>query len=152
MNIIISSIGKINRQEPEQKIIDEYHKRITWKLQITELSDKKIATSDTRKQQESQLILKSIPKGYFIITLDETGKNLTSEEFAKYINSLQISGYSNIAFTIGGASGHSPELLAKSNYVIALGKMTMSHKLAKVVLIEQLYRAQTIISGHPYHK
>ena len=80
------------------------------------------------------------------------GKNLTSEEFAKYINSLQISGYSNIAFTIGGASGHSPELLAKSNYVIALGKMTMSHKLAKVVLIEQLYRAQTIISGHPYHK
>jgi 23S rRNA (pseudouridine1915-N3)-methyltransferase len=152
MNIIISSVGKINRQEPEQKIIDEYHKRITWKLQIIELSDKKIAASDTRKQQESQLILKSIPKGYFVIILDETGKNLTSEEFAKYISNLQTSGHSNIAFAIGGAYGHSSELLAKSDYVIALGKMTISHKLARVVLIEQLYRAQTIISGHPYHK
>lgn len=152
MNILISSIGKITRQEPEQQIIDEYRKRLAWKLQITELSDKKIAASDTRKQQESQLILQSIPKGYFLITLDETGKNLTSEEFAKYISSLQTASQSNIAFAIGGAYGHSQELLAKSNYVMALGKMTMSHKLAKVMLIEQLYRAQTIISGHPYHK
>ena len=60
MNVLISSIGKINRQEPEQQIIDEYRKRLAWKLQITELSDKKIAASDTRKQQESQLILQSI--------------------------------------------------------------------------------------------
>ncbi len=152
MNVLISSIGKISRQEPEQQIIDEYRKRLAWKLQITELSDKKIAASDTRKQQESQLILQSIPKGYFLIALDETGKNLTSEEFAKYISNLQTAGHNNIAFAIGGAYGHSPELLAKSNYIIALGKMTMSHKLARVMLLEQLYRAQTIISGHPYHK
>ncbi len=150
MNILITTIGKISRQEPEQQIINEYRKRFQWKLEIVELSDKKSGTN--RKQQESQLLLQSIPKNYFLITLDETGKNLTSEEFAKYIGNLQNNGQANIAFAIGGAYGHDPILLNKANYVLALGKMTMSHKLARVMLLEQLYRAQTIISGHPYHK
>ena len=148
MNILIAAFGKIAAQDPHQQIIEEYRKRLPWKLQILELSDKKAVST----QQESALLFESIPKNHLLITLDETGKNLTSAEFAKILSDLQDTSHANIAFAIGGASGHDKSLLAKSNLVIALGKSTMPHKLARVVLVEQIYRAHTIITGHPYHK
>ncbi len=151
MHVLISAIGKIHNQDPEQQIISEYRKRFSWKLQISELVDKKSLDGITRQQQESRLILQTVPKNYFLIALDENGQNLNSEEFAKYLSSLQVLGKSCLAFTIGGAYGHSKELLIKADYKLALGKMTMSHKLVRVVLVEQLYRAHSIISGHPYH-
>jgi len=137
MNILIAAIGKISAREAEGQIIAEYSKRLQWKVRIIEKSDS---------------LLGSIPKDYLLVALDETGVNLTSREFASYISNLQIQGKTNLAFAIGAADGHTPELIKRSDYVLSLGKITLPHKLARAVLIEQLYRAQTIISGHPYHK
>lgn len=152
MNLLISAFGKIANGDPHHQLIEEYRKRLPWKLQINELQDKKLNNSEERKQQESKALLQSVPKGYFLIALDETGQNYTSRQFADYIEQLQSSGTSNIAFAIGGAYGHDNLLLKQSGNVISLGKGTLPHKLARVILVEQIYRAYTIISGHPYHK
>jgi len=96
-------------------------------------------------------LLRSV-ENYYIVTLDQKGEQFSSEEFAGLLNNLQLHGKSNIAFAIGGANGHHQSMLEKSQKIISFGKMTLAHKLAKIILIEQLYRAYTISKGHPYNK
>ena len=87
-----------------------------------------------------------------LIALDSRGKEYTSEQWAQHIQTLMNNGVSSLTFIIGGSTGIDPSLLTQCNEKLSLGKMTLPHNLARVVILEQLYRAFTIMRGHPYHK
>lgn len=152
MQITVLAIGKLKKQTPEDILIQEYIKKTQWTICIKELEEKKALTGNSLKEAESKLLFESIPKGAKIVVLDETGKTPSSREFAKLLHHWEESGFSNIAFLIGGANGHADFLKQKADYKLSFGRMTLPHMLARVVLTEQIYRAKSIIDGHPYHR
>jgi 23S rRNA (pseudouridine1915-N3)-methyltransferase len=101
---------------------------------------------------EASRLLKRIPPGAYVIALDrEKGRHLTSEELARRLDALGVSGRSHVAFILGGPLGLSPELLGQAEEVLSFGRVTLPHALARVVLLEQLYRAAKIERGEKYH-
>ena len=86
------------------------------------------------------------------IALDETGQSPTSEEFSRWNENLRDGGARNLAFIIGGADGLDPTVVKAAQHKLAFGAMTLPHQLARIVLSEQLYRAMTLLAGHPYHR
>ncbi|WP_459200911.1 23S rRNA (pseudouridine(1915)-N(3))-methyltransferase RlmH [Methanococcus sp. CF] len=159
MNITIISVGKIKEKYLSDAII-EYSKRISRysKLDIIEVADEKTPEnpSDVEKskilEKESERILKYLKKDAFLITLEILGNELTSENFAKKINELSISGKSDITFIIGGSLGLSKNISELSDFKLSFSKMTFPHQLMRVILLEQVYRCFRIINGEPYHK
>jgi len=91
------------------------------------------------------------PVGYNLVLLDSRGKQFSSEEFAQFLGNHQDRNPLPLMFAVGPASGFAPETRQKANLLLSLGKMTLAHELARVVLLEQIYRAFTILRGHPYH-
>ncbi|MBE6455316.1 MAG: 23S rRNA (pseudouridine(1915)-N(3))-methyltransferase RlmH [Alphaproteobacteria bacterium] len=152
MNIIITAIGKLKKQSPENILIQEYIRKTRWNITIKELEEKKALSGLALKEAESHLLLSAIPSDAKIVVLDETGKTPSSREFADKIRQWQNAGESTIAFLIGGADGHADFLKQRADYKLSFGRMTLPHMLARVVLSEQIYRAKTIIDGHPYHR
>lgn len=141
-------IGKLAESSSEGKIISEYLKRISWPIIIKQIDVKEKFPSDKQKIFEGTELLKSIPESNYIIALDETGGQYTSKEFAIKLQKIE----QPISFIIGGAFGLSDEVKLKANMIMALGKMTMPHMIARLVLIEQIYRVYSITNNHPYHK
>lgn len=159
MTITIITVGKL-KEKYLKDAIDEYSKRLSryCKLDIIELPDEKTPDNASEKEElaikekEGQAILNKIKDNMFVIAMDLGGKQLTSEEFASYIDNLGITGNSNIAFIIGGSLGISKSVLARSNYKLCFSKMTFPHQLFRVMLLEQIYRGFRIMKGEPYHK
>ncbi len=152
MQIVISTIGKLKKQTPEDTLIQSYLQKTRWPIVIKEAEEKKALSGDALKEAESNLLLSSVPAGAKIIALDETGKTPSSREFADLMRGWIDSGVPAIAFLIGGANGHADFLKQRADYKLSFGRMTLPHMLARVVLAEQIYRAKTIIDGHPYHR
>jgi 23S rRNA (pseudouridine1915-N3)-methyltransferase len=158
MRLLIAAVGKL-KQGPERELIRHYlgraeaagRKLHLSPLAVVELPESKGATAKQRKAAEGEALLAKIPSSHILIALDPSGEPLSSEAFAQRIAKLRDGGAEGVAFVIGGADGLSPELLAKAK-AISLGAMTLPHGLARIVLAEQLYRAATILSGHPYHR
>ena len=159
MNITLITVGKLKEKYLKQAI-DEYSKRLSryCKLEIIELNDEK--TPDNASEKEEQLIkekegkqiLSKIKENAFVIAMDLGGKNLTSEEFSKFIEQNGVMGNSNIVFLIGGSLGLSDEVKKRANYKLCFSKMTFPHQLFRVMLLEQIYRGFMIIKNEPYHK
>ncbi|WP_343264830.1 23S rRNA (pseudouridine(1915)-N(3))-methyltransferase RlmH [Kordiimonas laminariae] len=148
----IIAIGRMQRG-PEQALVDEYQKRLPWKTNIIEIDMKKPAgTAAERKKREAERLLAAVPDGAALVVLDENGKNFKSREFAGKIDNWQMAGYSHIAFVIGGADGLDSSVLNRADLKIALGSLTWPHMMVRVMLSEQIYRAWSIITGHPYHR
>lgn len=148
MKIRIIAVGK-QKASPTLDLCDEYLKRMKWQVSLKEVDTPKGATS----AQEAPLILKQLPKDAFIVALDERGETLTSPELAKKFEKWQNQAPANeITFLIGGADGFSDEIRKKANFLLSFGKQTWPHMLVRVMLLEQVYRAQQIIAGHPYHR
>ncbi len=141
-------MGKVADSSPEGMIIDNYLKRLPYKLQINQFDSKDKYPPDKQKIYEGELLLKSLPKDVFLIALEERGKQFTSPEFSRYLENI----VQPIVFIIGGAYGLSAEVRDRANLILSLGEMTMPHILARVVLVEQIYRVYTIVKNHPYHK
>ncbi len=152
MQIIISAIGKLKKKTPEDLLIQDYIKKTKWPILIKEYEEKKTLSEEQLKEAESSLLLNSVPSGSKIIALDETGQTPSSREFAALIQKWQNEGVSCIAFLIGGANGHANTLKKRADYKLSFGRMTLPHMLARVVLTEQIYRAKSILDGHPYHR
>ena len=152
MKFIISAIGKLNKKKPEQALIDDYLKKTKWPVSICESEEKKSLTGDLLKEAEEKLLWKNVPDNAKVIVLDERGDELSSRELARKIASWRDTGIQTIAFLIGGADGHTQNTRDKADVVLSMGRLTLPHFLARVVLIEQIYRAKTIIEGHPYHR
>ncbi|NOW88781.1 23S rRNA (pseudouridine1915-N3)-methyltransferase [Clostridium beijerinckii] len=159
MNITIITVGKI-KEKYLRDAIEEYSKRLGryCKLDIVELVDEKTPDNASEKEEEvikekeGQGILNKIKDNMFVIAMDLGEKQLTSEEFAGYIDNLGVTGNPNIAFIIGGSLGISKSVLARANYKLCFSKMTFPHQLFRVMLLEQIYRGFRIIKGEPYHK
>lgn len=138
LKLHIIARGKIGRC-PEADLIERYAKRLTWPFQITELPD-------TGGKQPT------VSPGTLIVAMDETGEQLTSSAFARKIEHWRDTGTRELRFLIGAADGLTAEERASATQMIAFGKATWPHMLARVMLVEQLYRATSIIAGHPYHR
>lgn len=159
MNITVISVGKI-KEKYLKNAISEYSKRLSryCKLNFIEVADEKapenLSETDMEniKAKEGEGILKNIKEGSYVIALDIQGKMISSEDFAKKINSLGIQGKSNIVFIIGGSLGISKKVLSRANYKLSFSPMTFPHQLMKVILLEQVYRGFRINRGEPYHK
>ncbi len=120
------------------------------KTDVTELKEHKAPTAESVKQAESETLLKAA-SGY-IIALDETGQTFTSQKLAQKMTTLENQSISLVSILIGGAEGHSEVLKTSAKELWSLSKLTLPHELARLVLLEQLYRAETIRAGHPYHR
>lgn len=124
---------------------DEYLKRMSWPVTITEI--------EGRCAEEEQVkLVEKIRPGAILIALDEKGKVFTSREFASKLSALSTQGQTDVQFLIGGADGLNDEIRKRARFLLAFGPQTWPHMMVRVMLLEQLYRAQQIIAGHPYHR
>jgi len=152
MNIEIVSIAKKEKSiyDPLYKELEKMISRFA-KVKDTEIFNKDVTKAHTISPEAAQKAYTKALDGYigkdYCITLHPDGKLIDSFEFSKLLD-----GKMSIKFFIGGAYGFEEDFLKKSNKVVSLGKITMSHKIAKVVLLEQIYRGFSILSNHPYHK
>ncbi len=159
MNITVISVGKI--KEKYIKLgIEEFAKRLSryCKLTMVEVPDEKTPDGASEremeiiKNKEGQLILNKIKDNMYVIALDLAGDMKTSEQFARQLSQLALSGDSNVAFVIGGSLGLSDDVKRRANNRLCFSKMTFPHQLFKVMLLEQIYRAYRINNNEPYHK
>ena len=155
MKIRLIALGRA-KAGPEKSLVETYVKRLPWPVEIVELEAKKGLAGAELMAAEAELIEKALhAKGStnrVIIALDERGQNLASRDFAKRITALGNQGYSELTFIIGGADGLAPAIRDRAGLLLSFGAMTWPHMLVRVLLMEQIYRAQTIIAGHPYHR
>lgn len=156
MNIKIIALGKIKEKFLKEGI-DEFLKRLTpyASVEVLELSPIEIKDENlTAKvlEQEGEKILSHIKPQSFVITMELNGKMFSSEEFAKKIEDLTNDGTSEIVFVIGSSCGISPIVSNRANLKMSMSKMTFLHQFARLILIEQIYRAFKIIKGETYHK
>ena len=152
-------LGRI-KEKYLNEAIDEYRKRISRfaSLNIIELKDRdkpdRLSDAELEKiiDEESEEILARVDETSYIITLEIAGKLLTSEEFAEKVKEVAVSGYSKITLIIGGSNGFNKKVSDKADLKLSFGRMTMNHKLMRVVLLEQIFRCFKIINGEAYHK
>ncbi|MBR1826043.1 MAG: 23S rRNA (pseudouridine(1915)-N(3))-methyltransferase RlmH [Alphaproteobacteria bacterium] len=145
MKITILAIGKCKKNAPEAAIISEYIKRSGWEVVIKE-------QDNSTQENEAKFLQNSIPHGAKVIVLDERGINISSMELAHKVENWLSDGCSEICFLIGGADGHLQTTRDKADLILSFGKLTLPHILMRAVLCEQIYRIQTIINHHPYHR
>lgn len=145
MKATILAIGKCKRGSPEAEIISEYVKRSFWDVMIKE-------KDNANQEDEARFLQDNIPPSAKVIVLDERGANMSSLDLAAKIEGWMLNGCSEVCFLIGGADGHLPSTRDRADLLLSFGKLTLPHMLMRAVLAEQIYRVQTIISHHPYHR
>lgn len=152
MRIMVAAVGRA-RAGPETALFEHFAKRITvWPFDLREVELRKNLPAGKVRDAEGELLLAAVPDGAHAIALDEGGKQLSSEAIAKLIGRLQDDGVRELAFLIGGADGHSKTVRARADSALAFGHNTWPHMLVRGLLAEQVYRAQQILAGHPYHR
>jgi 23S rRNA (pseudouridine1915-N3)-methyltransferase len=151
MRITIVAVGRL-RAGPEKNLVDHFAKRITWPLNIHEVEEKKNLKGDALKRREGELLLDHCPAGSQIVALDERGKEISSRAFAKRVSEWQDDSIGDLSIVIGGADGLDKVVRQRANLTISFGRLTWPHMLVRGMLVEQIYRAQQIIAGHPYHR
>ena len=122
------------------------------RIGITEFSESQASSPASRMAEEGKLVAAALPTRAFSIVLDERGKALASEAFADLLRRHLDGGTQDMAFLIGGPDGHAPGIREGAGLLLGFGPMTWPHRLVRVMLLEQIYRALTIIAGHPYHR
>ena len=150
MQLTICTVGRL-KAGPERSLIDKYKKRMRWTLEIVEVEERRKLSVTELKSRESDLLTGALPGGTVRVAMDERGKTLSSQDFANKLGAWRDQGR-DIAFLIGGADGLAPEHRQGADLVLSFGAATWPHMLARVMLVEQIYRAQEILAGHPYHR
>ncbi|MBG1233539.1 23S rRNA (pseudouridine(1915)-N(3))-methyltransferase RlmH [Aestuariivirga litoralis] len=158
MKLHLLAIGKL-KSGPEKLMAEDYATRITamgkkagvTALKISDWAESQKPDAPSRMGEEETQLWSSIPTGAYVIALDERGKSHTSEAFAAHLRKVIERG-NDVVFLIGGPDGHSPGTREKANELLALGQMTWPHRLARIMLLEQIYRSVTIMLNHPYHR
>ncbi|HEX9558152.1 MAG TPA: 23S rRNA (pseudouridine(1915)-N(3))-methyltransferase RlmH [Reyranella sp.] len=151
MKLTIACIGRANRG-PERDLYEHYTGRIRWPLALRELEEKRKLPAAQLILREGELLLESVPAKSVLVALDRRGKVLDSEGFARRLERWRDDSVNDVAFLIGGADGHGEPLLKKAALILSFGAMTWPHLLARAMLAEQIYRAQQLLAGHPYHR
>ena len=159
MRLVVVAIGRL-KQGPERELAERYAERFDdigrklgfRGLAIHEISESRARDAATRMAEEASAISALIPEKSVLVALDERGKNIDSVAFAQHLGRFRDQSAADTIFTIGGADGLSPDLRRKAKLTIAFGAATWPHHLVRVLLLEQIYRAATILAGHPYHR
>jgi 23S rRNA (pseudouridine1915-N3)-methyltransferase len=157
MRVLIAAVGRL-KDGAETVLIERYVERLAPRIAgvgpiaISEIPEARQSSAVARKHDEAERLLRAAVKADFRIALDERGKALSSDAFAKLLGRKRDDGITTFAFLIGGPDGHGKAALDAADLAVSLGPMTLPHGLARVVLAEQIYRAVTILSGHPYHR
>lgn len=159
MRIGLFAVGRL-KSGPEKELASRYIDRFAKAgpavglefLRVNEVNESRASSAETRKREEAALLEKSLPEGSLLILLDERGKALDSHAFANLLGKFRDQGKRDAVIAIGGADGLDPALYERADAVLNLGSMTWPHQLVRILIAEQLYRAVTILSGHPYHR
>lgn len=159
MRLTILAVGKL-KAGPEKELAARYLDRFAKAgpaiglefATVTELSESRAGNAATRKKDEAAMLEKSLSDGSLFVALDERGKALDSQELAKTLGDWRDQGLRDLTFVIGGADGLDPDFRARAALTLNLGRLTWPHQLVRIMLAEQLYRAVTILTGHPYHR
>lgn len=151
MRLTIIAVGR-EKAGPGREIFDTYAKRLPWSLELREVEEKRALPPPQLKAREAELLRAAVPAGAAIVALDGRGRTLTSEDFAARLAGWRDDGRREAAFLIGGADGLDAAILEAADLTLSLGAMTWPHMLVRPMLAEQLYRAWSILEGHPYHR
>ncbi|TAE82835.1 MAG: 23S rRNA (pseudouridine(1915)-N(3))-methyltransferase RlmH [Alphaproteobacteria bacterium] len=154
MHCTILTLGKWKKQARERELFEHYVARSQWKIMLKEYESTHYPTRAQQQTHDTQLLLDAAKtlRAEQIIVLDETGRTMTSSHFAQMLGGWRDTGTRNTAFLIGGDVGLDKTMLPSSTVMLSFGAMTWPHLLVRGLLAEQLYRAQCILSGHPYHR
>lgn len=158
MRIVVAAVGRLKGAETE--LSERYRKRAAQTgrqlglrdVEIIEIRESRADSPDKRMLEESIALANIIPSGAAVVLLDGRGDNLDSAAFANQLAQWRANGKSAAVFIIGGADGLSPSLRDKAAMRLAFGAATWPHQMVRVMLLEQIYRATTILTGHPYHR
>ena len=150
MRTHIVAVGRLKRGA-EALLYEHFANRLRPSGHLHEVEDRKINDA-LRRKREAELISAAIPKGATIVVIDEAGRNLTSHAFSNRLSRWRDMGTLELVFVIGGADGLAEEIRAKAAFIMSFGRLTWPHLLVRGMLAEQLYRAQQIRAGHPYHR
>lgn len=159
MRLLIAAVGRL-KAGPERELLARFIDRANASgrslaltpIEITEIPESTAQSVGKRKTDEAKALLSSLPSGAKLIALDERGKNVTSTEFANTLARMRDDGAPCAALLIGGADGLDQTLRKQAAMTIAFGAVTFPHQIVRLLLAEQIYRATTILSGHPYHR
>ncbi|MER2519890.1 MAG: 23S rRNA (pseudouridine(1915)-N(3))-methyltransferase RlmH [Bdellovibrionales bacterium] len=150
MKAHILAIGKL--RGPESELCEDYLKRLQGAVTVKEMTASKSLAPERVQDAEAKLLLDAIPQGSFTILLDERGKDLSSRELTDKLASWGLQADGTATFLIGGADGVTETVRQRAQATLAFGRATWPHRLVRLMLIEQLYRARQIAAGHPYHR
>jgi 23S rRNA (pseudouridine1915-N3)-methyltransferase len=159
MRLIVIAIGRL-KQGPERELAERYRERFDdigrnlgfRGLTVHEIPESRAQDATTRMAEEAAAISAAIPAKSVLVALDEHGNNIDSPAFARHLGRWRDEAVANTIFIIGGADGLSPDLRRKAKLTLAFGAATWPHQMVRIMLLEQLYRAATILAGHPYHR
>ena len=159
MRIVVIAVGRM-KQGPERELAERYRKRFDEVgrklgfrgLDIREIGESRAREAQARIAEEAAAISAAIPENSVLVTLDEHGENVDSTALARQLGQWRDQATAQTIFVIGGADGLSPDLQGKARIRVAFGAATWPHQMVRVMLLEQLYRAATILAGHPYHR
>ncbi|MDO8880966.1 MAG: 23S rRNA (pseudouridine(1915)-N(3))-methyltransferase RlmH [Coriobacteriia bacterium] len=154
MRIGLVCVGRL-KERHWREAADEYLKRLApyARLEVTEVADRDVTADEPRAlAAEAADVLRALPAGATVVALEIGGRSRSSEEFAAWLEDLGVRGRSHVVFVVGGAAGLGADVLARADERMSLGPMTLPHQLARVVLLEQVYRAFRIVRGEPYHR
>lgn len=150
LDIDVIAIGRMT-DSAMAEVAESYYSRIRWPLKMHEIKSRKQDKRE-RHKEETTKIHDKLDSHALIIVLDERGYDLQSLKFANQLREWRDTGEKSVQFIIGGAEGLSDDIRNKANLVLRFGQQTWPHLLVRIMLLEQIYRAQTILDGHPYHK
>lgn len=159
MRLLIAAVGRL-KAGPERELLARYLERANASgkslslvpLEIIEIPESPAQSAAKRKSDEAKALFAAIPDKAKIVALDERGRSISSEDFAKKLGRLRDDGAGCTALLIGGADGLDETIRKKADLTIAFGTATFPHQIVRILLAEQIYRAITILSGHPYHR
>jgi 23S rRNA (pseudouridine1915-N3)-methyltransferase len=152
---LLLTIGETDQKYIKEGIAD-YVKRLSFYIHfeskvIPDLKNRSSLSLENQKEKEGQLILSNVASGDFLVLLDERGSELSSIEFSKWMEKKMVAGMRQLIFVIGGPYGFSKSVYERANGLVSLSKLTFSHQMVRLIFVEQLYRAMTIIKNEPYH-
>lgn len=158
MKVHVAAVGRM-KQGPERELVARYLDRAVATgrplgltgFEVSELTESRASSAAARKADEARALRAALPEG-IVVALDERGKSQGSEAFANQIARWRDDGRPAISFVIGGADGLAPDFVRTADLTLSFSPLTWPHQLVRIMLAEQLYRATTILSGHPYHR
>ncbi|WP_329605409.1 23S rRNA (pseudouridine(1915)-N(3))-methyltransferase RlmH [Zavarzinia marina] len=151
LRLSLVAVGRFGAKDPERSLFETYARRLKPPIEMIEVEEKRLSGT-ARRKREGELLLAAVPAGAAIVAMDGRGDVLSSEGLAGRLDRFRAQGVGKVAFLVGGADGHDDTVRSAAAFCYSFGPATWPHLMVRAMLAEQLYRAGTILDGHPYHR